>query len=155
MSCIAARIFNAYGPYETNPHLIPHIMESLRQGSAVQLGNVHTKRDYVYVDDVAGLLWRCAQPRNGPYTVVNVGTGTEYSAADIVRTIGGLLGREIAIGIDASRVRVVDKPHQRADTSRLERLTGMRPVHSLADGLRRLLLHEGIEVESGRGLGLT
>src|SRR5512143_2555593 len=32
LNCSVARFFNAYGPYESNPHLIPHIMESLRKG---------------------------------------------------------------------------------------------------------------------------
>src|SRR5690606_12455645 len=44
MSCVAARLFNTYGPYETNPHLIPHIMECLHRGPSIPLGNIHTKR---------------------------------------------------------------------------------------------------------------
>jgi UDP-glucose 4-epimerase len=150
LSCVAARLFNTYGPYETNPHLIPHIMESLRRGSVVRLGNIHTCRDYIYVDDVAVLLYRCAKNCRDRYTVVNVGTGAEYSAEEIVRTASQLLGRNIKISIDDSRVRAVDKLHQRAATRRLETLTGMRPAHSLIDGLRKLLVHEGIgREESG------
>jgi UDP-glucose 4-epimerase len=147
LSCLAARLFNTYGPHETNPHLIPHIVENLRHGSAVQLGNIHTKRDYIYVDDVAALLYSCAKNCTDPYTAVNVGTGTEYSAEEIVQTMAQILGHEITISIDASRVRPVDKLHQRADMRRLESLTGMRPAHSLIDGLRKLLVHEGISRE--------
>jgi UDP-glucose 4-epimerase len=147
MSCVAARLFNTYGPHETNPHLIPHIMESLHRGSTLQLGNIHTKRDYIYVDDVAALLYSLGQSAAAPYTVVNVGTGLEYSAEEIVRTIGQLLGREIPITVDAARVRQVDKLHQRASTERLERLTGMLPAHSLSEGLSKLLAHERIGVE--------
>lgn len=151
LSCVAARLFNTYGPHETNPHLIPHIMESLRHGSLLQLGNIHTKRDYIYVDDVAALLYRCGQQAAAPYTVVNVGTGLEYSAEEIVQTISQLLRREITIAVDTSRVRAVDKLHQRADTRRLESLTGARPAHSLAEGLRKLLAHEGIGLERSDG----
>ena len=46
-ACVAARLFNTYGPYETNPHLIPDIMSALRQGPVLRLGNVKTKRDYI------------------------------------------------------------------------------------------------------------
>jgi UDP-glucose 4-epimerase len=142
MQCVAARLFNTYGPHETNPHLIPHIMESLRHSRVVRLGNVHTKRDYIYVDDVAAFLYLCGQQRAGRYTVVNIGTGLEYSAEEIVNAIGQILGHEVTISIDASRVRPVDKLHQRADTRKLERLTGVRAGHGLADGLRKLLAHE-------------
>lgn len=144
MSCVAARLFNTYGPYETNPHLIPHIMESLQLGSVVQLGNIHTKRDYIYVDDVATLLYRCGQMAIESYTTVNIGTGTGYSAEEIVQTISQLLGRKITIDVDAARVRAVDKMHQRADLRKVQSLTGMQRIYSLKEGLRELLLHEGI-----------
>lgn len=146
LRCVSARLFNTYGPYETNPHLIPHIMESLRCGPRVRLGNIHTKRDYIYVDDVAAFLYQCAATAEEAYTVVNVGTGTEYSAEEIVQTVGRLLGCRVLIDVDESRVRAVDKLHQRADTARLEKLTGMKPAHSLADGLDKLLRHEGIRL---------
>jgi UDP-glucose 4-epimerase len=146
LRCVTARLFNTYGPYETNPHLIPHIMDSLRCGPQVRLGNIHTKRDYIYVDDVAACLYQCALRAEEAYTVVNVGTGTEYSAEEIVQTIGRLLGQRIMIDVDKSRVRAIDKLHQRADTERLEKLTCMRPAHSLTDGLDKLLKHEGIRL---------
>jgi UDP-glucose 4-epimerase len=142
MKCVAARLFNTYGAYETNPHLIPHIIQCIQNRGPITLGNIHTRRDYVYVDDVADLLLGCATKASDSYTVVNIGTGEEYSAQDIVQTIGELLGRELAIAIDADRVRKVDKLHQRADTRRLIELTGMHPRFFVADGLRRLLAHE-------------
>jgi UDP-glucose 4-epimerase len=145
LRCVAARLFNTYGPHESNPHLIPHIIESLRHSSEVQLGNVHTKRDYIYVDDVARILYGCAQNACERYSVVNVGTGTEYSAEEIVGTLSQLLGREITIKVDASRLRAVDKLHQRADTRKLESLIGRQPLHSLSAGLRKLLTHERLQ----------
>jgi UDP-glucose 4-epimerase len=150
MTCVAARLFNTYGPYETNPHLIPHIMESLQDGPEVQLGNIHTRRDYIYVDDVAELLYLAVTSAEDRYTVVNVGTGDEYSAEEIVQTIGRLLGTEIKINVDESRVRAVDKMHQRADTKRLQALTGTAARHSLEEGLRKLLQHEQIAIATPR-----
>jgi UDP-glucose 4-epimerase len=142
MSCVAARLFNTYGPYETNPHLIPHIVHSLQRGPSVKLGNIHTKRDYIYVEDVAEMLYNFAQTCKEDYTLVNVGTGIDYSAEQIVQTIAQLLGYEIKIRIDPTRVRPIDKLYQRADTRRLETLTSSRARNSLADGLRHLLVHE-------------
>jgi UDP-glucose 4-epimerase len=142
MTCVAARLFNTYGPYETNPHIVPHIVECLRRGPLVELGNIHTRRDYIYVEDVADLLLRCARGVDGGYTTVNVGTGVEYSAEQIVRLIEQALGTPVEIRVDDTRVRAVDKLHQRADIARLEALTGTRPAHSLMEGLERLLHHE-------------
>lgn len=143
INVVAARLFNTYGPYETNPHLIPHIIESIKRGGPISLGNVNTRRDYIYVDDVAELLYRLAF-RDGSFVTVNVGTGEEFSAEEVIDTIAGILGRPIKIEIDPARLRAVDKPHQRADTRRLEAVTGMLPRHSLETGLRQLLRHEAL-----------
>ncbi len=146
MACVAARLFNTYGPYETNPHLIPHIVASLQQGPVVELGNIHTKRDYIYVEDVARLLVALGERVTEGYEVVNVGTGQEYSAQEIIETLSELMGQPIEIRVDPDRVRPVDKLHQRADTTRLQQLTGMLPEVTLREGLARLLQHEGLPV---------
>ncbi|MDQ7041873.1 MAG: NAD-dependent epimerase/dehydratase family protein [Rhodothermus sp.] len=148
MACVSARLFNTYGPFETNPHLIPHIIASLQQGPVIELGNIHTRRDYIYVEDVARLLVALGERVTNGYEVVNVGTGEEYSAAEIVETLRELMGQPIEIRIDPGRVRKVDKLHQRADITRLYELTGMRPEVSLREGLARLLQHEGLPVRS-------
>ena len=142
LACVSARLFNTYGPYETNPHLIPEIVASIAKDPVIRLGNIHTRRDYIYVEDVAELLCRCAEGAAEGFTTVNVGTGVEYSAEEIVQLMGQILGRTLRIEIDPARVRNVDKLHQIADTRRLTELTGMRPSHSLLDGLRKLLMHE-------------
>lgn len=144
MSCVAARLFNVYGPFETNPHLIPDIIAGLRVSRTLYLGNTHTKRDYIYVDDVAALLYRCAQLPTSGYITINIGTGVEYSADEIVREIAGILQSEIEVRVDASRRRAVDKLYQRADTTRLENLLGTAARVTLPEGLERLLTHEGL-----------
>jgi UDP-glucose 4-epimerase len=141
--CVVARLFNTYGPYETNPHLIPHIIASLHNGHRVELGNIRTKRDYIYVEDVANLLLQCSKINSPNYVVINIGTGHEYSAAEIIAEISNLMGTEIEIVITPERVRAVDKNHQIADITRLVQLTGCRPQHSLREGLRKLLVYEG------------
>jgi UDP-glucose 4-epimerase len=146
LQVVAARLFNTYGAYETNPHLIPHIMESLHEGPVVPLGNIHTKRDYIYVEDMADLLFALSKAdlsdhANG-YVATNVGTGIEYSAEEIIETLRDLTGTSIEIKQRANRARAVDKLHQRADTTRLMALTSTSAQHDLRQGLSKLLAHE-------------
>jgi len=144
LRCIVARLFNTYGPYETNPHLIPHIIQSLHKAPRVELGNIHTKRDYIYVEDVANLLLQCSRINDQRYVVINIGTGREYSAQEIVAEIADLMGIQIEIVISPERIRAVDKLHQIADITKLVQLTGSRPQHSLREGLKKYLIHEGL-----------
>ena len=153
MHAVVARLFNTYGPFETNPHLIPHILERLHRGRVVDLGNIYTKRDYVYVEDVARLLVAAARAAEAGCEVINVGTGAEASAEEIIGEISSLMGEPIEIQVDPDRVRKVDKMHQRASTRRLEAFTGQRATHDLQDGLRKLLQHEGLLTPAPQPVG--
>jgi UDP-glucose 4-epimerase len=51
-----ARLFNVFGPGETNPHLIPAVIRQAEKGEELKLGNLTTRRDYVFVEDVAAGL---------------------------------------------------------------------------------------------------
>ncbi len=109
------RLFNTYGPYETNPHLLPHIINTLKQGAReLTLGNLHPKRDYIYVEDVAEGFYRLGS-LDEAQGVFNLGTGTEYSVQEVVNLLGELLGESLRVVQDPARMRPVDKPHQRAD----------------------------------------
>ncbi|OYT72345.1 MAG: NAD-dependent epimerase, partial [Armatimonadetes bacterium JP3_11] len=138
------RLFNTYGPYETNPHLLPHIINTLKQGAReLTLGNLHPKRDYIYVEDVAEGFYRLGS-LDEAQGVFNLGTGTEYSVQEVVNLLGELLGESLRVVQDPARMRPVDKPHQRADVSKLEALLGWKPNISLREGLTRWLRHEGL-----------
>lgn len=137
------RLFNTYGPYETNPHLLPHIINTLKQGTReLTLGNLHPKRDYIYVEDVAEGFYRLGS--GNARGVFNLGTGAEYSVQEVVEALSELLGEPLRVVQDPARMRPVDKPHQRADVSKLEQTLGWKPTVSLREGLTRWLRHEGL-----------
>jgi UDP-glucose 4-epimerase len=141
---IVARLFNTFGPYETNPHVIPHIIGELKAGNRIRLGNIATMRDYVYVEDVAEMLVAAVECAPPGHFVVNIGSGREHTVAEVVEEIGVLLGRQLEVERDMSRVRATDKQRQLADLGRLERLVGRAPQRSLREGLASLLRHEGL-----------
>ncbi len=139
-----ARLFNVYGPGETNPHLIPVLCEQLRAGAdRIQLGNTSTFRSYVYVTDVAEALARMALSPV-PARICNVPGPGEWTAADIVRSLARLTGRDITVTVDPARLRISDRPHLRGDLTSAHRLLGWRPSVSLEEGLARLLAVEPV-----------
>ena len=140
---IAARLFNVYGPGETNPHVLPDILANLAESDTLLLGNVEPKRDFVYVTDVAEALWSLAASA-APGTEVNVATGREYSVRDLVECIAELTGRSLTIARDPEKFRESERMHLVGDIGKIHRLTGWTPKHTLADGLAELLEHEGL-----------
>lgn len=138
------RLFNVYGPRETNAHIIPEIIAQLRRGDSLRLGNVKPRRDYVYVTDVAAAIAALAGRVPQPLRVLNLSSGHSASVEDLVGRIGNLLGRHIAIAVDPDRFRKVDKLVQTADIKTIANLSGWQPAVDLDSGLRQLLRYEGL-----------
>lgn len=136
----AARLFNVYGPNETNPHLIPAIIDQLAGGEReVELGNLSPKRDFVHVSDVARALVTMTSDFEGEFQAFNVGTGRSISVGEVVETAGRALGETITIRQDDSRMRPSDRPDLQADPTRIETELGWEPTVGLADGLGELV----------------
>jgi UDP-glucose 4-epimerase len=137
--CAAARLFNVYGPRETNPHVLPEIVNQLLAGQlTISLGNVSPKRDYVFTSDVASALSLLVHSNRQSFEVCNVGTGSEYSVSDLVDRLSSLAQRPLEIVSDPARVRKSDRPHLLCDHSRLTQLTGWQPEYNIDQGLSAL-----------------
>jgi UDP-glucose 4-epimerase len=139
MAAGIARLFNVFGPGETNAHLIPSLICQLKAGESVRLGNLSSRRDYVFVDDVADALLRLAwHARAGHSATVNVGSGRAYAGHEVVAAIAGLTPAlaGLAPAIDPGRLRPVDRPTLLADTTLAQKLLDWAPRTSLIDGLR-------------------
>jgi UDP-glucose 4-epimerase len=138
--CISARIFNVIGRRETNPHVVPEIIDQLRRGrTSLRLGNLEPKRDYTDVVDVAAALHRMTElPPDAPSTL-NIGSGRAVSVAQLVQACGELLGRTIDIEIEPDKVRKTDRAELVANSRLLRRTTGWGPTRSLPETLNELL----------------
>jgi len=134
-----ARLFNVYGPGETNPHFIPSIISQFQAGEVVRLGNLSSKRDYVFVDDVAEALIRLARYcASGQSATLNVGTGTAYSGHEVVRALAGLpaISANPELATDPSRIRPVDRPFLQANNNLAQKVLGWAPNTSFEGGLQ-------------------
>lgn len=135
------RLFNVIGPGETNPHLLPAIVAQLRRGErTLRLGNLHSKRDYVHVEDVARAFAGVALRRRdgAEVDVVNVGTGRAYAVDEVVRLLGIAMGEPLAVVADPARTRPVDRPLLEASVEKIARTYGWTPRIDLPEALRRL-----------------
>lgn len=131
------RLFNVFGPGETNAHLIPSLISQMKAGTPVRLGNLSSRRDYVFVDDVADALLRLARHgADGRSATVNVGSGRAYTGREVVETLAALAAADVAPVTDPGRLRPVDRPVLLADPTLAQKLVDWAPRTSLAEGLR-------------------
>ncbi len=137
---VVARIFNCYGPRETEPYVIAEIITQLDKGPSVRLGNLAAKRDFSYVSDTArGLMALMASDiPNGE--VANIGSGRAVSVNELALAIGRLMGHaQIDIGVDPRRLRRRDIELFECDSSKLHRASGWKAEVLLEEGLRRTI----------------
>lgn len=138
--CVSARLFNVMGPRETNPHVLPEIVEQVRRGATeLELGNIDPERDFVDARDVADALTALLAYAQPGADAFNVGTGRSVSVAEIVRTCGEIVGREIPIRQVPERMRAVERPVLVADVRKIAAATGWHARRSLRDTLAELL----------------
>jgi UDP-glucose 4-epimerase len=141
----SARLFNVYGTNETNEHLIPAILNQLRDGSRdVELGNLTPARDFIHVTDVADALVALLTEFDDGYRAYNVGKGAEHTVREVVEHTEHALGEPIDLSQNQERVRESDRPHLRPSVERIEREIGWSADVEFTDGLRDLLEAEGI-----------
>jgi UDP-glucose 4-epimerase len=138
IAATTVRISNAIGRRETNPHVVPHICESLRASNRVPLGSIEARRDYIDTRDIADAILAVLEASAG-YRVFNVGTGVAHSVEEIVAALARLLGRRIEIQRDAARLRPVERMLLVADIGKIRRATGWAPRVTLEDSLRDLV----------------
>jgi len=135
---VIARIFNCYGPRESQPYIIPEIIHQLYRSNTLLLGNVRAERDFTYVDDMARALIALLRAPIDPGEVVNVGSDTSYRIDWLAEKIATIMGKSrIKLKLDPKRLRRMDIDRFRCNTEKLTRLTGWHPEISIDDGLSR------------------
>ena len=133
---LTVRLFNVYGPGETNLHLLPEILGQVRCGlRTIELGNLWPVRDYIFVRDAAEALIRLMEAHTVP-DVVNVGTGGGWSVAELVSLVAEATDLPIVAQSVSQKRRPVERDVLRPDTTTLTATTGWRPSRQFVDGLR-------------------
>jgi len=136
------RTFNVFGPRETNPHVVPRILDQLKNGDVLELGNLDSRRDFINVDDVVdAILWFLNNAPDG-YRVFNLGTGRATSISELVELVERILGRDIRIVQKPSLMRTDDRPILEADVTKMRNIGGWRAERTLTQGLESLLAPE-------------
>lgn len=130
-----ARSFNAYGPGQRNDFIIPRIIEQGLEKDIIELENIKSTRDFIWVDDVAEGLIKIAE--KGKDTLYNLGTGIETPVEEVIKIVGELLGKKIAIKTKSIKKSGVLR--SRADIEKAKTHLGWRPKVNLREGLSQMI----------------
>lgn len=133
------RPFNAYGPRQNDRGfvgVVPATLQRIRARRApVIRGSGDQTRDYSYVTDIADAIVRTYLASGSRRRVINVGSGSEISIAELVRRLSDLAKSRLQPVHVAARK--ADVMRQRADRTVARRVLGFRPNVGFDEGLAR------------------
>ena len=108
------RPFNTYGPRQSARAIIPTIVGQALEGSTLRLGSLHPRRDLTYVEDTAAGFVAAASSDAAIGRTIHLGTDRDVSVGELVELVGELLGRELVVQTDPTRVRPPNSEVQRS-----------------------------------------
>ncbi len=117
---VVGRLFNIYGPEETNPHVIPSLMEQInKRAKTIRVGNLYPKRDYIHVKDIVAYSFELCAAIDSGFHIFNIGTGKEYSVRETLSILKSFVNHKITIVQTEGLKRKVDRPHLLADIRKI------------------------------------
>lgn len=136
-SAVALRLANVYGPDETNPHLIPDILDRIARPVEAELvtGYLGATRDFVFVEDVAAAFGRAVTVAPAGLHRLNVGTGRGIPVRLAVQILQDLLGDLRPLREEAARFRRFDRASLTPEVQAIEKLLGWRATRQIKAGL--------------------
>ena len=140
------RYFNVYGPRQraggAYPLVIPKFLQMRRQRQPLTIyGDGNQTRGYTHVSDVvdANLLAAAADLPRGQHIALNIGPREETSVNDIAALIGGQVTH-----IFPNPRGEFEEYRKCADNSRAKEAIGWEPMITIRQGMRDLLVSEGL-----------
>jgi nucleoside-diphosphate-sugar epimerase len=147
-NCTIFRPHNVYGPFMGTAHVIPQLIERVRdlQGNRLQIqGTGEETRAFVYISDFTDGLLRVLE-RGEHMNVYNIGNPEEVTIAELAQMIGHLFDREIEIV--PGELQPGGTLRRCPDISKLKNL-GYSPRVSLAKGLQQCVESVTVKKHSG------
>ena len=133
------RPFNTYGPRQSARAVIPTIItQGFNGNNEIKLGNLSPTRDLTFVKDTCEGFIEIYNCEKLVGEVTNIGMNEEISIGDLAKSVARLVGREIEITTDETRVRpeYSEVKRLRCDNSKLLTHTIWTPKYDLESGLK-------------------
>ncbi len=137
MDISIVRLFSVYGPHEPDYKVTSEIISQLLNKNTISLGNLHPKRDFIYVRDVVDAIEIILKKSNG-FNTYNIGYGKSYSILDLCNILKKITGKKNQIKSIKSQSRKQDIDEVISNSSKIKKL-GWKPKTNINRGLELTL----------------
>jgi dTDP-glucose 4,6-dehydratase len=135
------RLFNVYGPRMGRYLIIPTVITQALESGVLKLGDLSPTRNFTYVSDIVDAFIRMAEEETAVGEVVHFGSPRVISIADLACRVLEILGKEVRIVCDESRLRPGKSEIYQviADCTKARDLLQWTPAVTMEEGLRRTI----------------
>ena len=137
MDISIVRIFSVYGPKSNNHCVLPSIVKQMKNSNIIKLGNINSKRDFIFISDIMDAFKIILKNING-FNVYNVGAEKSYSIKEICKKFEKLYGKKIIIKNNLEQNRKIDAKNIISNSTKLKKL-GWKSKITLDEGLRKMI----------------
>ena len=138
MDHVWVRILSVYGPRDGMGSMVSSTIQKLLNGECPDLTEGIQKWDYLYSDDAAEALYRCAvSGRNG--AVYPLGSGSVRPLREYIEKMRDAIDPALPLGFGKVPYGPLQVMHLQADISDLRKDTGFEPATSFEEGIRNTI----------------
>lgn len=134
------RLANVYGSIDPWPHFIPRTIEGFcGRRKKLFLGNIETKRDYIYINDVINFMYSVINSPKKADGCFNVSTGKATSGGKILKLLTNITGFRPNYVSTLTQMRHHDPQRLILNNHKAQVKLGWRPQITIGDGIRLTL----------------
>ena len=130
-----ARIFSVYGPNSSKSNLVFNIINQVIHDSQITLGNIESKRDFIFIEDVITGLLNIVNSKKKGHHMYNLGTGKSTSILDLINLVLDFSNKKMRVVSKKDKIRKNDVLDVYANISKMNSHFNWRPQVSLKKGL--------------------
>lgn len=139
---IILRPFNNFGPRQSSRAVIPTIINQALKGSKIKLGNINTKRDFLYVKDTVEAITKTIKSKKDLFgEEINLGTNYTFRVIDIVKIISSILRKKLYLKLNKQKLRpkASEVDILKCDYAKAQKKINWRPKFKSSRGFKEAL----------------
>ena len=140
---VVARPFNTFGPRQSLRAVIPTIicqfLKSKKNRAKIRIGNVSTKRDFVFVKDTVNGLIKIMETKKNNGEIYNIATNHSYKVSDIINLVSKITKTQTILKVNKSRKRNSEVFELKGSNLKLFKKSKWKPKFSNKSGFEKAL----------------
>jgi GDP-4-dehydro-6-deoxy-D-mannose reductase len=113
-------------------------IKNLPSGGVIQVGNIHTRRDYIAVEDVVDAYWKILL-HGKPGEIYNLCQGMSFPINDLLQEAIKISGKNLSVRINSDLIRKNDILDSYGDNSKLKSTVPWKVQYNIENSIRNML----------------